>query len=144
MSAGPAAGATKRRGRRKSRDKLRRAASFLRAFGHADRLLLLARLAGGEICVSELAESLAEAMPAVSQRLRILLTEGLVRRRREGRHVYYSLASANVRALLFSALDHAGEAPIGDDAPTRASPPVARRVVAARTRPAATRARRTR
>jgi ArsR family transcriptional regulator len=45
----------------------------------------------------------------VSQRLKVLRTEGLIRRRRDGLHVYYALADAHVSDLVANALAHAGE-----------------------------------
>src|ERR1700722_3035180 len=71
-----------------------RAASFFRAAGDVARLKLLTRLADGEWCVTELAQAARVTLPAVSQQLRILRAEGLVRRRRAGKHVYYALADA--------------------------------------------------
>jgi ArsR family transcriptional regulator len=92
-----------------SRALAERAAAYFRALGDADRLMLLAELASGEVCVSELAETLDEQLSTVSQRLRLLRSEGLVTRRRAGKHVFYALADAHVRHLLDSALDHASE-----------------------------------
>ncbi len=71
------------------------------------RLLLL--LAEREWCVSEIVEALGEKFPTVSQRLRLLHTERLVTRRREGTHIFYSLADAHVLELLNNAIEHAKE-----------------------------------
>jgi DNA-binding transcriptional ArsR family regulator len=92
-----------------SRALAERAASYFRALADTDRLMLLVQLAGGEVCVTELADTLDEALSTVSQRLRLLRAEGLVQRRRAGKHVYYALADAHVHELLNSALDHASE-----------------------------------
>jgi DNA-binding transcriptional ArsR family regulator len=78
-------------------------------------LKLLTRLAEGEWCVTELAQAAHVTLPAVSQQLRILRAEGLVKRRRAGKHVYYALADAHIRDLLQSALDHAAEGPPAPD-----------------------------
>jgi ArsR family transcriptional regulator, lead/cadmium/zinc/bismuth-responsive transcriptional repressor len=85
------------------------AARLFRAAGDPERLRLLALLAHGEWCVSELAEALDTGMSSVSQRLRILRSEGLVARRREGKHAYYQLLDAHVADLLDNALAHAAE-----------------------------------
>lgn len=87
------------------------AAGVFRAAGDVGRLELLTRLAGGSWCVSELAEDVGEGLTTVSQRLRVLRTEGLVVRRREGKHIYYSLADDHVAELIRNALDHAAESP---------------------------------
>jgi DNA-binding transcriptional ArsR family regulator len=88
---------------------LARAAGFFRAAGEVARLRLLSHLMHGEWCVSELAAALDEGMSTISQRLRVLRAEGLVERRREGKHIYYALADAHVASLLESALAHAAE-----------------------------------
>ena len=69
-----------------------RAASFFRAAGDVARLKLLTRLADGEWCVTELAQAAHVTLPTVSQQLRLLRAEGLVKRRRVAKHVYYALA----------------------------------------------------
>ena len=88
---------------------LDRAAGFFRAMGDAHRLRILQYLRAGECCVTELVRDLGEKFPTMSQRLRILRTEGLVAGRRVGLHVYYSLADRHVADLLDNALAHAGE-----------------------------------
>lgn len=86
-----------------------RAAALFRAAGDVPRLRLLERLAHGEHCVSELAAVMGEGLPVISQRLRVLRAEGLVERRRQGKHIYYALSDGHVAALLRNALDHASE-----------------------------------
>ncbi len=82
-----------------------RAAALFRAAGDLARLRLLHRLDAGECCVTELAAKLS----TLSQQLRVLHAERIVKRRREGKHIYYSLADDHVRELIRAALDHAGE-----------------------------------
>jgi len=86
-----------------------RAAAIFRAASDPGRLRLLERLASQEHCVSELAAEAGDSMSTISQRLRLLRAGGLVRRRREGKHVFYGLADAHVAELIQSALDHARE-----------------------------------
>lgn len=86
-----------------------RAASIFRAAGDVSRLKLLARLAYGEWCVTELAEAAGVGLSTVSQQLRLLRAERLVWRRREGKHIYYGLADTHVLDLVQSALAHASE-----------------------------------
>jgi ArsR family transcriptional regulator len=88
---------------------IERAAALFRALGDSARLALLERLAAGEYCVTELAEATGEGLSTISQRLRTLRSERLLRRRRVGKHVYYSLADAHVAALINSAVAHASE-----------------------------------
>lgn len=93
-----------------------RAVRLFRALGDGPRLALLARLVDGEACVSELAGD--EPVSTMSHRLRLLRAEGLVERRRDGRHVYYRLADDHVAGLVLNALEHASEGlpPGGDPA----------------------------
>lgn len=76
------------------------ASALLKALAHGDRLILLCRLAQGEFCVGELEEDLGIRQPTLSQQLGVLRQEGLVATRREGKHVYYSLASDDALAVL--------------------------------------------
>jgi DNA-binding transcriptional ArsR family regulator len=98
-------------GRRRTADpaRLDRAARMFRAMGDGPRLAILQYLAAGECCVTELVGAMGEKFSTVSQRLRVLRTEGLVKRRRSGLHVYYALADGHVAELVANALDHAGE-----------------------------------
>jgi ArsR family transcriptional regulator len=70
---------------------------------------LLELLAGGECCVTEIVQTLGEKFSTVSQRLRLLRSDGLVRRRREGTHIFYALADQHVLDLIQNALAHADE-----------------------------------
>jgi DNA-binding transcriptional ArsR family regulator len=82
---------------------------MFRAVGDEGRLRLMALLARGEACVTELAEATGDGLSTVSQRLRVLRVEGLVTRRRDGKHLYYALADDHVAQLILNALAHAEE-----------------------------------
>jgi DNA-binding transcriptional ArsR family regulator len=86
-----------------------RAAASFRAAGDPARLRLLHRLDAGECCVTELADASETKISTLSQQLRVLHAERLVKRRREGKHIYYALADDHVRELIRAALVHAGE-----------------------------------
>ncbi len=88
-----------------------RAVRLFKALGDEARLRTLEMLMEREACVSELAEASGEQVSTVSHRLRLLSTEGLVERRRQGRHIYYSLADSHVIELVRNALDHAEHHP---------------------------------
>lgn len=81
-------------------DKAHEASEFLKALAQESRLLILCTLAGGEKSVGELEQFLAQRQSTVSQQLARLRLEGLVATRREGKTIYYSLASDNVRTVL--------------------------------------------
>jgi ArsR family transcriptional regulator len=86
-----------------------RAAALFRALGDSARLSMLERLATGEYCVTELADATGEGLSTISQRLRTLRMERLLKRRRVGKHVYYTLADQHVADLIRAAIAHAAE-----------------------------------
>jgi ArsR family transcriptional regulator, lead/cadmium/zinc/bismuth-responsive transcriptional repressor len=88
---------------------IERAARIFRAVGDLERLRLLALLTQGEACVTELAAAMHTELPTISQRLRVLRNEGLIVRRREGKHIYYALTDEHIVALILNALGHASE-----------------------------------
>ena len=90
---------------------LDQAERLFKALGDVPRLRLLAVLAQGEACVSELAELDHDGLSTVSQRLRVLHQANLVARRREGKHILYRLADQHISDLIFNALAHASEGP---------------------------------
>ncbi len=88
---------------------MERAAQLFRAMGDTPRLRMLDLLSQGEMCVTEIVTALSEKFSTISQRLRVLRSEGLVRRRRDGTHLYYRLADRHVVDLIQNALAHAHE-----------------------------------
>lgn len=88
---------------------LERAAEIFRAIGDTPRLRMLERLASDECCVTELAEEFEEEISTISQRLRLLRRENLVKRRRDGKHFFYRLADDHVFNLIQTVIEHANE-----------------------------------
>ena len=88
----------------------RRTAALFAALSDPERLKILARLAEGDVCVRDLAKEFGEGMSTVSQRLKLLHNERLVTKRREGKHVFYSLYDQHVVDLLAAGLEHVMEA----------------------------------
>ena len=83
----------------------KRAAEFLKALAHESRLMILCILAEGEKSVSELEDMLALRQPTVSQQLARLRSEGLVATRRDGKTIYYTLASEEARVVIGAVYD---------------------------------------
>jgi DNA-binding transcriptional ArsR family regulator len=77
-----------------------RACALLKAMANEDRLLLLCQLAEGERNVSELQANTDIVQPTLSQQLSVLREEGLVDTRRDGKYIYYRLASSDVMAVM--------------------------------------------
>lgn len=94
---------------------LSKAVALLRALGHEGRLDILCCLVGGEHNVSDLTEAVGRSQPSVSQQLMRLRAEGLVKSRRQGKMILYSIARAEV-AQIVSALRDAFCGPEADPA----------------------------
>jgi ArsR family transcriptional regulator len=77
-----------------------RAAALLKSLANQDRLLLLCQLVDGEKTVSELESLTGIRQPTLSQQLGVLRNEGLVNTRREGKWIYYSIASIEAMTML--------------------------------------------
>lgn len=82
------------------RDKADQASNFLRTLANPDRLLLLCQLSQGERCVSELESLVGIRQPTLSQQLGVLRNESLVETRREGKQIFYRIASPQALAVL--------------------------------------------
>ncbi len=76
------------------------ASQLLKSLSHPDRLLLLCQLTQGEYCVSELEDLVGIGQPSLSQQLGILRKDALVKTRREGKQIYYRIASDDALAML--------------------------------------------
>lgn len=76
------------------------ASDLLRALAHEARLMILCMLVDGEKSVSELEAFLEMRQPTVSQQLARLRADRLVQTRREGKTIYYSLASEEARRVI--------------------------------------------
>jgi ArsR family transcriptional regulator, virulence genes transcriptional regulator len=80
--------------------KAKQASSLLKSLAHENRLLILCILSDGEKSVTELEELLAVRQPTVSQQLARLRSDGLVDTRRDGKVIYYRLASDEVQRVI--------------------------------------------
>lgn len=86
-------------------DSARRASDLMKALSHEARLLILCLLSDGEKSVSELERRLAMPQASVSQHLARLRTDHLVKARREGRMIYYSIATPEVTQVIGTLYD---------------------------------------
>ena len=84
-------------------------AELFKIFGDPTRLRILSTLLGREICVCDIADVLDMSQSAISHQLRALRNAKLIRSRREGKTVYYSLADDHVMSILACATDHIRE-----------------------------------
>ena len=77
-----------------------RACALLKVLANQDRLLLMCRLSQGELSVGELEEQLGIRQPTLSQQLAVLRESGLVATRREGKNIFYAVASPQALAVM--------------------------------------------
>lgn len=76
------------------------ACGLMRVLSNPDRLMLMCQIAQGERCVGELEELLDIRQPTLSQQLAVLREEALVETRREGKQIYYRIASEQALAVM--------------------------------------------
>ncbi len=84
-------------------------AELFKVFGDSTRVKILYVLLEKEMNVTEISEALNMTQPAISQQLRVLKTNGLVRFRRDGKSIIYSLADEHVHSILNIGLEHLGD-----------------------------------
>ena len=84
-------------------------AEFFKVFGDVTRLKLLSVLFHSEMCVCDIAQLLGMTQSAISHQLQVLKKSKLVKYRREGKTVFYSLADSHVRAILGQGMEHVTE-----------------------------------
>ena len=81
-------------------------AELFKVFGDSSRIKLLQLLMEGELCVCDMAQLLGMSPSAVSHQLRVLKAADLVKFRREGKAVFYSLADDHVRTIISNGMEH--------------------------------------
>ena len=84
-------------------------ADLFKLFGDTTRMRILFSLFESEMCVCAIAELLSMTQSAISHQLQVLKKSKLVKYRREGKTVFYSLADNHVRTILGQGMDHITE-----------------------------------
>ena len=84
-------------------------AELFKVFGDSTRIRILFVLFEAEVCVCDLAAVLHMSQSAISHQLRILKQNKLVKNRREGKSVFYSLADDHVRTIIAQGREHIEE-----------------------------------
>ncbi|MBP5606501.1 MAG: winged helix-turn-helix transcriptional regulator [Ruminiclostridium sp.] len=90
-------------------DSLIELAELYKLFGDSTRIKILYALFEAELCVCDIATLIGASMSAVSHQLRILKQASLVKYRRNGKTVFYSLADDHVRSILDQGMEHINE-----------------------------------
>ena len=84
-------------------------AELFKIFGDSTRIKILYVLFESEMCVCDLAQLLGMTQSAISHQLRAMKQSKLVKYRREGKTVFYSLADGHVRTILDQGMEHISE-----------------------------------
>lgn len=87
-------------------EKLYDLADLFRIFGDTTRIKILYTLRNRELCVNDLAQTLNMTQSAVSHQLKILRQSKLVRNRREGKSLFYSLNDHHVVTIIDQGMEH--------------------------------------
>ncbi len=82
---------------------------FFKVFADSTRIRILFILRNGELCVNDIAAGLEMSQSSISHQLRILKQNRLVKFRRNGKTIYYSLADDHVVNILCQGLEHIEE-----------------------------------
>ncbi len=90
-------------------EELQDLAEFFKVFGDGTRLKILYVLLSAEMCVYDIAAVLGMSQSAISHQLQVLKKSKLVKYRRQGKTVFYSLADAHVRAIIGQGMEHISE-----------------------------------
>lgn len=84
-------------------------AELFKVFGDTTRIRILYALVESELCVGDMAQLLGLTQTACSHQLRVLKNNKLVRCRREGKVMFYSLSDDHVRSILEKGMEHVEE-----------------------------------
>jgi len=84
-------------------------AELFKVFGDSTRIKILYALFEAELCVCDIAQLLGMTQSAISHQLRALKNVRLVKSRREGKTVFYSLADGHVRKIIAQGMEHVNE-----------------------------------
>ena len=84
-------------------------AELFKIFGDSTRIRILFVLFEAEVCVFDIAAALNMTQSAISHQLRILKQSRLIKGRREGKHIFYSLADDHVRSIIAEGREHIEE-----------------------------------
>ena len=99
----------RKRGAMPSEETLYELSDFFKIFGDSTRMSILFAIDGEELCVCDIASLLSMTKSAVSHQLKILRQSDLIKYRKCGKNVFYSLADDQVRDIIEKALEHVKE-----------------------------------
>ena len=92
-----------------NKEELMLAADFFKVMGDETRLKILVTVLNKELCVNDIAECIEMSQSSVSHQLKTLRISKLIKSRRDGKMIYYSLDDEHVKTILDMAIEHAME-----------------------------------
>ena len=84
-------------------------ADLFKVFSDSTRIRILAALFDGELCVGDIAKRLEMSQTAISHQLRVLKQNHLIKYRRQGKSIIYSLSDDHVRSIIGQGMEHIEE-----------------------------------
>lgn len=90
-------------------DTLFEASEFFKAFSDSSRLKIIAALVTRELCVCDICEIVGQSQSAVSHQMRVLRAARIVKSRRDGKQVFYSIDDAHISEILHTTIFHLNE-----------------------------------
>lgn len=89
-----------------SEEMIKKAASFFKVVGDETRMKILCAISEGELCVNDIASAVGMTKSAVSHQLKLLKDEALIKPRRDGKNIFYSLDDQHVVDIIEIAFTH--------------------------------------
>ena len=93
-----------------SKELIGSAAAFFKVLGDETRMKILCTIADSEVCVNDIAEAVDMTKSAVSHQLKLLKDDDLVKSRREGKNIFYSLDDQHILDIAFVHITHKNHA----------------------------------
>ena len=90
-------------------DILFEASEFFKAFSDSSRLKIIAALVARELCGCDICEIVGQSQSAVSHQMRVLRAARIVKSRRDGKQVFYSIDDAHISEILHTTIFHLNE-----------------------------------
>lgn len=92
-----------------SEKELSNLSELFKVFGDSTRIKILYTLSTGETCVCDIAESIKMTQSAISHQLKILKQSRLIKSRKDGKSVFYSLDDEHINKIISAGLEHISE-----------------------------------
>lgn len=89
-----------------NKETMEQIAELFKGFADSTRVQILSLLAQQELCVTDIAQAVSLSQSAISHQLRLLKQMHLIKYRREGKNILYSLADDHVKTILQMGLEH--------------------------------------